>query len=85
MKEVDTEQSLAYWASKAKKGDMVVYYDGFLMMDRQRYFMNGGFEDSQPEALKAAKLAWRMYNDGVLTLVQRKKEPFSYEYIAVKR
>lgn len=85
MRQIDTEQSLIYWLKKAKAGEKVIYYDGFLMMDRQRYFMNGGLAENQPEKLKAAKFAWRLCLDGVVNLVQRKKEAYSYEYIAIKR
>lgn len=85
MREVDTEQSLLYWVKKAKKGEKAVYYDGFLMMDRQRYFNNGGLAEDQPDRLKAAKFAWHLYLDGVVNLVQKKKDSYSYEYIAIKR
>lgn len=85
MREVDNENSLAYWANKARKGESAIYYDGFLMMDRQFYFANGGDPEKQPEKLRAAKFAWHLYMDGVVNLVQRRKGNFSYEYIAVKR
>lgn len=85
MKNIDTESSLGYWAKKARSGEKVVYYDGFLMLDRQLYFMSSGGSENQPEKLKVARLAWRLYTDGVLTLTQKKKDNFSYEYIAVKR
>lgn len=84
MKEVDTEQSLLYWAQKAKRGEKAIYYDGLLMMDKQRYFMNGGFAENQPERLKAASFAWKLYLEGIITLVQKKKDAYLYEYIAVK-
>ena len=85
MREVDSEEALSYWATKARKGEAAIYYDGFLMMDRQKYFSSGGDPERQPDKLRAAKFAWHLYMDGVVTLVQRKKDNFSYEYIAVKR
>lgn len=85
MREVDTENGLLHWLGKAKQGEQAVYYDGFLMMDRQRYFMNGGLTENQPEKLKTARFAWHLYMDGIINLVQRKKDSFSYEYIAIKR
>lgn len=85
MKNIDTELSLEYWAKKARSGEKAIYYDGFLMLDRQLYFMSSGGLESQPEKLKVARLAWRLYTDGVLNLIQKKKDDFSYEYIAIKR
>lgn len=85
MREVDSEESLLYWATKARKGESAIYYDGFLMMDRERYFTSGGDPQKQPDNLRAAKFAWHLCTDGVVNLVQRKKGNFSYEYIAVKR
>lgn len=85
MKSIDTELSLEYWAKKARSGEKAIYYDGFLMMDRQLYFMSSGGSENQPEKLKIARLAWRLYNDGILNLMQKKKDNFSYEYIAIKR
>lgn len=85
MREIETEQSLLHWAKKAKKGEKALYYNGLLMMDRQRYFMNGGLAENQPERLKAAKFAWHLYMDGIVTLVQKKKDAYKYDYIAVKR
>lgn len=85
MKQLDTELSLEYWVQKSRKGEKAVYYDGFLMMDRQRYLSHGGLPENQPEKLKVAKLAWKLYNDGMVTLVQKKKDSYSYDYIAIKR
>lgn len=85
MRNIDTELSLEYWAKKARSGEKAVYYDGFLLMDRQLHFMNGGMAETQPEKLKVAKLAWKLYADGTLSLVQKKKDDFSYDYIAIKR
>lgn len=84
MKEVDNEQALLHWVSKAKKGEKAVYYDGLLMMDRNRYFQNGGMVGGEPEKIRAANFAWRLYTEGLVTLVQKKKDQYSYDYIAVK-
>lgn len=85
MKEVDSEQALSYWMGRAKKGEKVIYYDGLLMMDRQRFFANGGLVGNEPEKIRAANFAWRLYSDGLINLVQKKKDQYSYDYIAIKR
>lgn len=85
MKEVDSEQSLVFWLNDAKKGEEAVYYNGLLMMDRERYFSNGGTLDKLPQKLKAANLAWQLYTNGVVNLVQKKREQYTYDYIAIKR
>lgn len=84
MKEVDSEQALVHWVGKAKKGEKAVYYDGLLMMDRSRYFHNGGMVGGEPEKIRTANFAWRLYTEGLVTLVQKKKDQYSYDYIAVK-
>lgn len=85
MKEVDSEHALSYWLSKAKKGERVIYYDGLLMMDRQKFFSNGGLTGNEPDKIRAANFAWRLYTDGLVNLVQKKKDQYSYDYIAIKR
>lgn len=85
MKEVETEHSLLQWAKKAKRNEKIMYYKGFLMRDRQRYIMNGGLQEDQPQTLKTANFAWYLYANGVVNLTQKKKDIFDYEYIAVKR
>jgi hypothetical protein len=38
----------------------------------------------EPEKIRAANFAWRLYTEGLVTLVQKKKDQYSYDYIAVK-
>lgn len=84
MKEVKTEDGFLKWLKKARRGEKVAYYDGFLMMDRELYFKNGGFVEGLPDDMKTAKLAWLSYLDGLVFLVQKKRDVCAYEYIAVK-
>lgn len=72
------------WASKAGRGEKAVYYTGMLIADRERHFQRGGFADTMPESMKAARAAWRAYMDGLVYLVQKKNGSMDYEYIAVK-
>lgn len=84
MKEVDNEDGFAYWLKKARVGEKVVYFDGFLMLERQKFIMAGGSPDGFPQKIKAGIAAWKAYRDGLVALVQRKKDEGSYEYIAAK-
>lgn len=84
MREILTEDGFLRWLKKARRGERVLYYDGFLMMDRELFFKNGGLADKQPDNMKTAKMAWLSYLDGLVFLVQRKRDICSYEYIAVK-
>lgn len=84
MKEVDNEDGFSYWLSRARKGEKVVYFDGFLMYERQRFLsLNGG--DEFPQKIRTAQLAWRAYTEGLVTLVQHKRDEGEYEYIAIRR
>lgn len=85
MKEVNTEDSFSWWLSKAKKGEKIMYFDGFLMLERQRLVMNGIEVGQMPQKIKTAFLAWRAYMDGLVTLIQHKRDEGEYEYIAVRR
>lgn len=85
MKEVDTEDNFAYWLSKAKKGEKVVYFDGFLMYERQKFVMAGIPAEGFSQKIKTAMAAWRAYLEDIVVLVQHKRDEGEYEYIAVKR
>lgn len=84
MKEVDTEYGFTWWLSKAKKGERVVYFDGFLMLERQRLIVNGFTRDQFPQKIKTAMLAWNSYMGGLVALTQRKRDDGEYEYIATR-
>jgi len=85
LKEVDTEDSLTYWLAKAKRGEKVMYFEGFLMYEKQKFVMAGIPAEGFSQKIKTAMLAWRAYLEGLVVLVQRKREEGEYEYIAVKR
>lgn len=84
MKEVDNEESFAFWLKSANPGESILYYSGFLMRDREVFMRGGGFADKFPPRIKAALAAWRAYLDGEATLTQRKRGNFDYDYIAIK-
>lgn len=85
MKEVSTEDGFTYWLAKARRGEKVAYFDGFLMLERQKLIMNGVDRESMPQKIKTAAMAWRAYLEGMVELVQRRRDEGEYEYIAVKR
>lgn len=69
----DTFRSLIY---SLKRGQKLVYHVGSLMADRQR--------PRQGETIRStAMAAWKAYEMGKVTLVQRYLSPSRYEYIAV--
>lgn len=84
MKEVDTEATFHYWLRGAKKGERVVYYDGFLMRDREQAIKSGFFVEQFPPRIKTAILAWKAYMNGEVVLTQKKRGFGEYEYIATK-
>lgn len=84
MKEIDSEGNFAYWLKTARPGEKALYYQGFLMRDREVFMRGGGFADKFPPRIKAALAAWKAYLDGTVSLTQRKLGQFDYEYIATK-
>jgi hypothetical protein len=84
LKEVDTETTFRYWLKTAKPGDGIIYYNGFLMRDREVFLRCGGFVDQFPQRIKTAIAAWNAYMNGEVKLVQKKRGTFEYEYIATK-
>lgn len=84
MKEVDSDLAFQYWNKGARKGERVVYYDGFLMRDREYFIRGGGFANNFPPKIKAAISAWDAYMNGSVMLVQKKVAAHEYQYIAIK-
>lgn len=84
MKEVDTDISFSYWLKGAKKGERVVYYNGFLLRDREILIRNGLNPDRFPEKIKTAIAVWKAYLNGSVKLTQKKRGAFDYDYIATK-
>ena len=61
-----------------------MYFDGFLMLEKQKLIMNGVERSMMPQKIKTAEKAWSSYLNGEVALVQRKKDEGEYEYIAIK-
>lgn len=81
---MDSENSFTHWLKGAKRGDKVVYFDGFLMREREIAVRSGFFSHDLPPRFKAAIAAWRAYLDGIVILTQHKRSEGEYEYIAVR-
>jgi len=73
--EIDHQEKLTELCG-IKKGQTVVYYEGDLAYDRDD--VNGNVVSD------LARTAYRMYKDGIITLVQRKvaNKQHTYQYIA---
>jgi len=84
MKEVDSETTFRYWVKTASSGERCLYYNGFLMRDREVFLRSGGFTDKFPPSIKCAIEAWKAYLNGGVRLVQKKISPYDYQYIAIK-
>lgn len=84
MREVSTEDAFANWLHKARKGEKIVYFDGFLMLERQRHMINHAGTDF-PQKIKTAMLVWKAYLNDLVVLVQHKRDEGEYEYIAIRR
>lgn len=82
---MDTEDNFDYWLARARPGEKVVYFDGFLMLERQKFVMAGVPKEGFPQKIKTAMAAWRAYLEGLVELVQHKRDEGEYEYIAVRR
>lgn len=81
-RKVSTPDEFTRWATDAKPGQRVCYFQGWLMHDRMT--MNP-IKLSGPSALpqyKTCNKAWDFYNLGVVTLVQKKLGVENYLYIA---
>lgn len=84
MKEVDNENAFLLWLKGAKRGEKIVYFDGFLMREREIAVRSGFFAHDLPPRFKAAIAAWKAYLDGMVILAQHKRGDSEYEYIAIR-
>jgi hypothetical protein len=84
LKTIQNSDDMFKWLSKAKRGDKAVYYNGMLIADRERHFLNGGLADTMPDPMRSAKMAWTAYMNGDVYLVQKRNGAMNYDYIAVK-
>lgn len=81
-----TKAQLLKWEARAKPGDRFTYHIGFLLNDRAHSFMLGEKQYTIPNVTlnQTASLAWALYEEGAVTLVQYREAPYRYHYFVVK-
>lgn len=84
MSHVHTEDGFKFWLKHAAPGQSVVYYTGFLMLDKEKLLQRGVMPENFPVEIKIAKTVWNYHIYGDVALTQYKKGPFVYEYLATK-
>jgi hypothetical protein len=79
-----TDTALCAWLGAATSGDTIIYHRGMLALDlcKQRKLLP---ENERMRLAKVASRAWRLAEAGLLHLVQRRRGPEDFEYIAVAR
>ncbi len=74
-------KKFADWINKARKGDRIIYYRGFLFAPNEQKY-------SPTQDLRRVnnmrKSIYEAYEHNLVTLVQKKHDNFDYEYIAVR-
>jgi len=75
---------LCAWIAQASPGDTLEYHRGFLALDAS---IDGQTpkSDARRELARAARIAWRAAEKGVVHLVQRRRGPDDFSYIAIAR
>ena len=70
------------WLNKAKKGDRVTYYRGYLV---EPYLQPISPTTDMRRSESLRKHVYKAYTSNVVTLVQRRHGDLDYEYIAVRK
>jgi hypothetical protein len=79
---INSADNLCQWVRDAVPGQVCLYHSGMLMSDRDHTRW-----ETRPEAKRLhflALLALRYQNDGLVYLVQRRRDDDSYDYIAMR-
>lgn len=84
MNTVYTSDGFRHWVKASIPGDRTIYYNGFLMYDKEKLIQRGVSPEHFPEDIRVAQTAWWHYTYGDVILFQNKKAGFEYEYVAVK-
>ena len=69
------------WITKARKGDKIISYRGYIMAPHLQKF-SPTTDERRVGSLK--RRVMHAYNSSVVTLVQKKHGDLDYEYIAVR-
>jgi hypothetical protein len=78
------EIDLCAWISQAVPGETIEYHRGFLCIDRTPH---GPIKDAEQRCalIDTARRALRLYEQGLVHLVQRRIGPETFSYLAVAR
>tara|TARA_R100001143_G_C3239910_1_gene78640 strand:+ start:182 stop:457 length:276 start_codon:yes stop_codon:yes gene_type:complete len=75
-------KSFHNWLSKAKKGEKISYYRGYLV---DPSIQRIGATNDTMRVEKFRKEVFNAHQSRLVTLVQKKHEDLDYEYIAIRR
>ena len=70
------------WINKSDKGNKITYYRGYIMAPQLQKF-SPTTDERRVNSLK--RHVQKIYNTGLITLVQKKHGDLDYEYIAVRK
>ena len=69
------------WLDKSVKGDKISYYRGFLFAPSVQK-LSPTFDERRVRSLR--NHVYKVYENKIVTLVQKRHDDFDYEYIAVR-
>lgn len=72
------------WYTNALRGKKYTYHVGYLARDREAKPRDAAEKAYYEEIGAVANYVFRMYEEGRITLVQKRLEPMRFEYIAIK-
>ena len=78
------KKRLDEWLRKARKGARITYFRGYLCDPWLQPYDKVKHED-HPKILRFQRYVMEQYENGKVTLVQKKHGEMDYEYMAVKR
>jgi len=70
------------WINKSDKGNKITYYRGYIMAPQLQKF-SPTTDERRVNSLK--RHVQKIYDKGLITLVQKKHGDLDYEYIAVRK
>ena len=70
------------WLNKAKRGDKITYYRGFIMAPHIQK-LSPTMDERRVRGLR--NHVFKVYNAHLVELIQKKHGDFDYEYMAVRR
>lgn len=84
LNKVETPEQFVEWATTAKKGSQVSYFNGYLFRERIVNPPSRVSGHNAASKFKLASKAWEFYQLGIVRLFQKRMGDEDYVYIAVK-